>query len=72
MFRSAFVFQKIRKNCAGCQPLENGGHAVRRVTSQELHSSNVQKKGHFSKICIFVWEVLKNYLSRKPGFLLYF
>ena len=68
LFRSAFVFTKIRKNCTGCQPLENGGLQVHRVTSQELHSSNVQKQVHFVFNFIFVWDLLTNYLSLNQDF----
>ena len=40
-----------------------------RVSTQELRSRKVQKQVRFSFFRIFVWEVLANYLSRKPGVL---
>ena len=38
-----------------------------RVSKQELRSRKVQKQVRFFFFRIFVWEVLANYLSRKPG-----
>ena len=38
-----------------------------RVSTQELRSRKVQKQVRFTFFRIFVWEVLANYLSRKPG-----
>ena len=67
LLRSTFVFQKIRKNCTTCRPLQIWRTLVRRVSTQELRSWKVQKQVRVFSFCIFVWEVLANYLSRKPG-----
>ena len=67
LLRSTFVFQKIRKNCTTCRPLQIWRTLVRRVSTHELRFWKVQKQNRVFSFCIFVWEVLANYLSRKPG-----
>ena len=65
LLRSTFVFQKIRKNCTTCRPLQTWRTLVRRVSTQELHSWKVQKQVRlFLYICV---GGTGNYLSRKPG-----
>ena len=44
LLRSTFVFQKIRKTCTTCRPLQIWRTLVRRVSTQELRSWKVQKQ----------------------------
>ena len=53
LFRFAFVFQKICKNCTGCRTAKKSWTLEPRVSTQELRSWKVQKQVCFSSFCTF-------------------
>ena len=73
LFRSTFGFQKIRKTCARCRPLQIWRTLVRRVSTQDQNFAPEKCKSKFALLLcvyVFVWKAPANHLSRKPGFFL--
>ena len=55
--------RKFAKIILDADHYKNGGHKCRKYEHK-----NFAKEGRFSSICIFVCEVLADYLRRNPGF----
>ena len=69
LLRSSFVFQKIRKNCTTCRPLQIWRTLVRRVSTQELRSRKVQKQVRvFFFFCICVGGIDKLFKLKTRSF----